>query len=43
MKRTKIKIKICGIKTLKEVEYINESDIDYAGFVFTPHRQQISI
>ena len=38
-----MKLKICGLKTLHDIECINEADIDYAGFVFTPHRQQISV
>ena len=28
------KIKICGIKSFKEIEYINEAQPDYIGFVF---------
>ena len=37
-----MKLKICGLQTLRDVEYINRAEVDYAGFVFTPHRQQVS-
>lgn len=29
-----MKIKICGITKINETEYLNESGVDYAGFVF---------
>jgi len=29
-----MKIKICGITQVNETEYLNEVDVDYAGFVF---------
>ncbi len=29
-----MKIKICGLTRICEAEYLNENDIDYAGFVF---------
>lgn len=35
-------IKICGITTLQEVEYLNEYKPDYAGFVFAKSKRQIS-
>ncbi|MBN2879451.1 MAG: phosphoribosylanthranilate isomerase [Clostridia bacterium] len=35
------KIKICGIKSLEEIEFINHMDIDYIGFVFAESRRQI--
>ncbi|MDR0797704.1 MAG: phosphoribosylanthranilate isomerase [Nitrososphaerota archaeon] len=38
-----MKLKICGLKTLHDVDCINQTDIDYAGFVFAPSRQQINI
>ena len=28
------KIKICGITSIKEADYLNENQVDYAGFVF---------
>lgn len=31
-----MKIKICGLTTPKEADYINEAKADYAGFVFYP-------
>ncbi|MCL1790115.1 MAG: phosphoribosylanthranilate isomerase [Peptococcaceae bacterium] len=37
-----MKLKICGLKTLRDINYVNKAHIDYAGFVFTKHRQQIS-
>ena len=38
-----MKLKICGLKTIEEIECVNRAGADYAGFVFTPHRQQIDI
>ena len=35
------KIKICGIKSLTEVEFINQLNIDYIGFVFAKSKRQI--
>ena len=29
-----VKVKICGITTEMEIGYLNESEADYAGFVF---------
>ena len=29
-----VKVKICGITTETEIGYLNESEADYAGFVF---------
>jgi len=28
---------------LRDIDYINKAGVDYAGFVFTPHRQWISV
>jgi len=36
-------VKICGIKNLNEIEFINKMDIDYIGFVFAKSRRQIDI
>ncbi|MCP1101579.1 phosphoribosylanthranilate isomerase [Aequitasia blattaphilus] len=36
------KIKVCGIKRLEDVEYLNELMPDYAGFVFAQSSRQIS-
>ncbi len=30
----KVKIKICGITKAEETQYLNEAEVDYAGFVF---------
>ena len=39
-----MKLKICGLMTLQDIQAVNAvSGVDYAGFVFTRHRQQISI
>jgi len=38
-----MKLKICGLKTLHDIDCVNEAGVDYAGFVFTPHHQQISV
>ena len=38
-----MKLKICGLTKMKEIEYVNHAQVDYAGFVFTPHRQQITV
>ena len=35
-------IKICGITTAREADYLNAAMPDYAGFVFAPHRLQIT-
>jgi len=38
-----MKLKICGLKTLQEIDCVNRAEVDFAGFVFTPHRQQIDV
>jgi phosphoribosylanthranilate isomerase len=38
-----MKLKICGLMTLQDVQAVNKCDVDYAGFVFAAHRQQIDI
>jgi len=35
------KIKICGIKTFKDIEYINEAQPDYIGFVFAKSKRRV--
>jgi phosphoribosylanthranilate isomerase len=37
-----MKLKICGLTTLQDIEAVNRAGVDYAGFVFTPHRLQVS-
>ena len=36
------KIKLCGIRRLEDVTYMNEFMPDYVGFVFAPSRRQVS-
>jgi len=36
-------VKICGIKSLEEIKFINHMDIDYIGFVFAKSIRQIDI
>lgn len=38
-----IKIKICGITRLVDIEYLGELRPDYAGFVFAKSKRQISV
>ncbi|MCL2088819.1 MAG: phosphoribosylanthranilate isomerase [Oscillospiraceae bacterium] len=38
-----MKLKICGLKRLQDVDYVNRAEVDYAGFVLTPHRLQIDL
>ncbi len=35
-------IKICGITSLLEVEFINQMDVDYVGFVFAESKRKVS-
>ena len=37
-----MKLKICGLKRLEDVEYVNQASIDYAGFIFAPSKRQIT-
>ncbi len=37
------KIKICGITSLREVEFLNESDVDFVGFVFAESKRKVSL
>lgn len=36
------KIKICGIKTLKEIEIINKYPVDFIGFIFAKSKRQVT-
>lgn len=40
--RKTVKIKICGLRTLQDIEAVNEAKPDYAGFVLAPGRRRIS-
>ncbi|MDF2504595.1 MAG: phosphoribosylanthranilate isomerase [Clostridium sp.] len=37
------KIKICGLKRLEDIEYVNELRPDYVGFVFAKSKRQVNI
>lgn len=37
-----IKIKICGIRTEKEIEAVNKAKADYVGFVFAPSKRRVT-
>lgn len=37
-----MKIKICGISRIEDIEYVNQSKPDYIGFVFAKSSRQIS-
>ena len=38
-----VKVKICGIQRFDDIEYINELQPDYAGFVFANSKRQIDM
>jgi phosphoribosylanthranilate isomerase len=38
-----IKIKICGLKRVEDIEYANELLPDYVGFVFAKSRRQVTL
>lgn len=37
------KIKICGLRTLADIEAVNEAMPDYVGFIFAPSKRQITL
>ena len=37
------KVKICGLKTLKDIHTVNKYAVDYVGFVFAPSKRQVSM
>lgn len=37
-----MKVKICGIRRMEDVDYLNESLPDFAGFVFADTRRQVT-
>lgn len=37
------KVKICGLKTMKDIEIVNNFRPDYVGFVFAPSKRQITL
>ncbi|GAA0738154.1 phosphoribosylanthranilate isomerase [Clostridium oceanicum] len=36
------KVKICGLKSLKDISIVNKYDIDYVGFVFAKSKRQVT-
>jgi len=36
-------VKICGLKRMEDIEYVNEFKPDYVGFVFANSKRQVSI
>lgn len=36
------RLKLCGIRRIEDVEYLNEFPPDYAGFIFAPTRRYVS-
>lgn len=36
-------IKICGLRSIQDIEIINRYPIDYAGFIFAPSKRQITL
>ncbi|MFI3170829.1 MAG: phosphoribosylanthranilate isomerase [Eubacteriales bacterium] len=38
-----VKVKICGIRCLEEIEKANELNLDYIGFVFARSRRQVTV
>lgn len=39
----KTKIKICGLKSLRDIEIVNKYPVDYVGFVFAESKRKVSI
>ena len=37
-----MKVKICGLKTLEDIDYINEALPDFAGFIFAESSRRVS-
>ena len=37
-----VKIKICGLKRLEDIELANRYKIDYAGFVFAESKRKVN-
>lgn len=38
----KVKIKICGLRSVEDVEVINKFDVDYVGFVFAQSKRKVT-
>jgi len=42
--QTIMKLKICGLTTIEDIECVNAASVDYAGFVFAKgHRQELTV
>lgn len=41
--KDKIRIKICGLKSIDDILMINKFDIDYVGFVFAESKRKITV
>lgn len=39
----RVKVKICGLKSLRDIEIVNKYAVDYVGFVFAKSKRQVSI
>ena len=39
----KVKYKICGVQSIKEIEYINQTGCEYVGFVFSKSKRQVDL
>jgi phosphoribosylanthranilate isomerase len=37
-----MKIKICGLSREPDIDYVNEAQVDYVGFVFAPSKRQVT-
>ena len=37
-----VNIKICGLRTLEDIQAVNEARPDYIGFVFAPGKRQVT-
>ncbi|MDR1766499.1 MAG: phosphoribosylanthranilate isomerase [Lachnospiraceae bacterium] len=42
-KKGALRIKLCGIRRIEDVGYVNEAMPDFAGFVFAPGRRQVDV
>ncbi len=38
----KTQIKICGLRTMADIALVNETYVDYAGFVFAPSKRRVT-
>lgn len=38
-----VKVKICGLKRVQDIEIVNNFLPDYIGFVFLPSKRQINL